>query len=126
MAYESYEDAAEWNRPGDDQQYATEDDPMASYTPQQRRVILKGMRILARVASPRPRTHATAGVRVVPARVRDRRQRRMSHQPDLPHSSTWSRARGYNSRMGMSLNFAPDEAMVTSVGIIDNMSLFYS
>ena len=34
------------NESGDDQP----DDPLASYTPQQRRAILKGLRILARVA----------------------------------------------------------------------------
>ena len=34
------------NETGDDER----DDPLASYTPQQRRTILKGLRILARVA----------------------------------------------------------------------------
>ena len=34
------------NRTGDDQP----DDPLAAYTPQQRRTIIKGLRILARVA----------------------------------------------------------------------------
>ena len=34
------------NKTGDDKL----DDPLASYTPQQRRAILKGLRILARVA----------------------------------------------------------------------------
>ena len=34
------------NKTGDD----NPDDPLASYTPQQRRTILKGLRILARVA----------------------------------------------------------------------------
>ena len=34
------------NKTGDD----NPDDPLASYTPQQRRAILKGLRILARVA----------------------------------------------------------------------------
>ena len=35
---------------GDDKRDASRDDPLASYTPQQRRAILKGLRILARVA----------------------------------------------------------------------------
>ena len=33
-----------------DERDASRDDPLASYTPQQRRAILKGLRILARVA----------------------------------------------------------------------------
>ena len=33
---------------------------------------------------------------------------------------------GYNSRMGMNLDLAPAETMVTSVGRVDNMPLFYS
>ena len=35
---------------GDDKRDASRDDPLASYTPQQRRAIIKGLRILARVA----------------------------------------------------------------------------
>ena len=35
---------------GDDKRDASRDDPLAAYTPQQRRTILKGLRILARVA----------------------------------------------------------------------------
>ena len=35
---------------GDDKRDASRGDPLASYTPQQRRTILKGLRILARVA----------------------------------------------------------------------------
>ena len=35
---------------GDDKRDASRDDPLASYTPQQRRTIIKGLRILARVA----------------------------------------------------------------------------
>ena len=35
---------------GDDKRDASRDDPLASYTPQQRRTLLKGLRILARVA----------------------------------------------------------------------------
>ena len=35
---------------GDDKRDASRDDPLAAYTPQQRRAIIKGLRILARVA----------------------------------------------------------------------------
>ena len=35
---------------GDDKRDASRDDPLASNTPQQRRTIIKGLRILARVA----------------------------------------------------------------------------
>ena len=35
---------------GDDKRDASRDDPLAPYTPQQRRAIIKGLRILARVA----------------------------------------------------------------------------
>ena len=38
------------DRNGDEPLDASPDDPLASYTPQQRKAILKGLRILARVA----------------------------------------------------------------------------
>ena len=50
MAYESYEETEERNTSAKGQQDAFENDPMASYTTEQREVIQKGMRILARVA----------------------------------------------------------------------------
>ena len=50
MVYESYEETEEWDTPDEDQQDAFEDDSMASYTLEQREVIRKGTRVLARVA----------------------------------------------------------------------------
>ena len=49
-AYESREDTEARYPTDGDQRDPTMDDPMASYTPEQREVVQKGMRILARVA----------------------------------------------------------------------------
>ena len=38
------------NETGDDELDDKQDDPLASFTPQQRRTVIKGLRILARVA----------------------------------------------------------------------------